>query len=126
MEDIKDKVRCVDDILLWDNTTEDSFCRACEFLDRCGRNRIVLNPAKFQFAEDTVEFVGFEVGLDSIKPAKKYYTAVTNFPRPVTLSDMRSFLGLVEQVAYTFYSLEVMAPFRELLKPGNAVKGKIH
>ena len=126
VEDIKDKARCVDDTLLWDDTTEASFFRACEFLDRCGRNGIILNPEKFQFAEDTVEFVGFEVGLDGIKPAKKYYAAVNDFPRPVTLSDIRSFFGLVEQVAYTFYSSEVMAPFRELLKPGNAVKGKIH
>ena len=48
-----------------------------------------------------------------------------DFPRPVTLSDIRSFFGLVEQVAYTFYASEVMSPFRELLKPGNASKGKI-
>ena len=126
VHDIQDKVKCIDDTLIWAETTEESFFRTCEFLDRCGRNGIILNPTKFQFAEDIVQFLGFEVGVDSVKPGKKYYTAINDFPRPTTLSDMRSYFGLVEQVAYTFYASIVMAPFRELLKPGNAIKGQIY
>ena len=38
---------------------------------------------------------------------------------------MRSFFGLVEQIAYTFHSSEVMSPFRNLLKPRNSEKGAI-
>ena len=122
----KYKVKVVDDTLLWDKTLEGSFFKACQFLDTCGRNGIILNPKKFQFAEDSVQFVGFEVGKDSVKPGEKYYAAITEFPRPTTLTEIRSFFGLVEQVAYTFYASQVMAPFRELLKPANSNNGKIY
>ena len=39
---------------------------------------------------------------------------------------MRSFFGIVEQVSYTFHGSEMMAPFRELLRPSNADQGKIN
>ena len=51
--------------------------------------------------------------------------AIENLERPLTLTDVRSFFGLVEQVAYTFHSSEMMGPFRELLKPSNAKNGKV-
>ena len=31
----------------------------------------------------------------------------------------------MEQVSYTFYLSDIMQPFRDLLKPGNAEKGRI-
>ena len=63
------------------------------------------------FAEDTVNFVGFEIGKDYIKPSKKFHTAMDALRRPETLTDIRSFFGLVEQVSYTFYSSDIMQPF---------------
>ena len=125
-ENFPNKIKCIDDTLVWTDTTEESFFQACKFLDLCGKNGIILNPKKFQFAEETVQFVGFEIGEQTIRPGQKYYAAIKNFPRPITLSDMRSYFGLVEQVAYTFYMSDVMAPFRELLKPGNTIKGKVY
>ena len=39
------------------------------------------------------------------------------FPRPKNITDVRSWFGLVNQVAYAFSMTEQMHPFRELLKP---------
>ena len=41
--------------------------------------------------------------------------AILNFPTPKDLKGMRSWFGLVNQVAYAFSQAETMAPFRELL-----------
>ena len=38
-----------------------------------------------------------------------------NFPKPEKVTDIRSWFGLVNQVAYTFSQAEIMEPFRELL-----------
>ena len=113
---VPNKTKCIDDTLMWADTLEDSFRQAVNWLDICGRNGIVLNPDKFTFAQNTVEFAGFSITKDSVKPATKYLSAIRDFPTPVNLTDVRAWFGLVNQVAYAFAAAEVMNPFRDLLK----------
>ena len=107
--------RCVDDTLLYDNTIEESFYRAGEFLTTCGNNGIILNPKKFKFAEKEVDFLGFTITDLGIKPTAEYLSNIMNFPTPTNLTDVRSWYGAVAQVSYSFASSPVMAPFRHLL-----------
>ena len=72
------------------------------------------------FCQDEVEFAGFDIGSDYVKPSKKILDSFAEFPKNV--SDVRGWFGLVNQVAPFFASRPVMQPFRELLKP--AAKGK--
>ena len=60
--------RCIDDTLLYDETIKEAFFRACEFLDTCGNNGVILNPGKFKFAERDVDFLGFTVSDSGVKP----------------------------------------------------------
>ena len=116
--DIKNKVKCVDDTLLWADTIEESFTQTINYLQLCGRNGIILNPKKFTFAKDEVEFAGFKIGKKSIAPIPTFLKAVENFPQPKNITDIRSWFGLVNQAAYSFSKCSVMNPFRELLKKG--------
>ena len=43
--------------------------------------------------------------------------AIKQFPTPKTITDVRSWFGLVNQVSYAFASAEKMQPFRALLQP---------
>ena len=45
-----------------------------------------------------------------------------NFPTPKCLKDIRSWFGLVNQVAYTFSMANQRQPFRQLLKPDTPFK----
>ena len=63
---IPNKTKCVDDTLLWSDTIEESFLQAANWLDTCGRHGITLNPEKFRFAQDEVEFAGFEITNDTV------------------------------------------------------------
>ena len=114
---IPDKTKCIDDTLLWADDLEASFHQAVQWLDICGRNGITLNPDKFQFAQDTVEFAGFEITFDSVRPCKRYLRAIMEFPKPKNITDVRSWFGLINQVSYAFSMTEKMLPFRQLLKP---------
>ena len=116
------KTKCVDDTLLWSSDIESSFFQACKFLTHCSRNGIVFNPSKFQFCQDTIEFAGFTIGPDFVKPAPKILESIKTFPVPKNISDIRGWFGLVNQVAPFFASRPIMQPFRELLKPSE--KGK--
>ena len=107
--------RCVDDTLFFDDTIEQQFFRTCEFLDRCGRHGIIINPAKFQFAEMEVDFVGFRVSATGVRPTDSFIETILSFPSPTSITDVRSWFGVVNQVSYSFASCPVMEPFRHLL-----------
>ena len=109
--------RCVDDALPWTTTIEDMFFVVCEYLTLTGNHGIIQSPGKFNFCQRELEFVGFWLGVDSIRPSDQTLEAITEFPRPSNITDIRSFFGLVEQVAWAFSKTAVMAPFRELLAP---------
>ena len=115
---IKNKTKCIDDTLLWAPTIEGSFHKAVEWLDICGRNGITLNPEKFVFAQDDVDFAGFEITNNSVRPCQKYLRAIRDFPQPRNITDIRSWFGVVNQVSYAFSMADRMLPFRKLLKSG--------
>ena len=103
------KVRCIDDSLLWDDTIEEAFWHTFKYLKKCADGGIIFNKDKFQFAQKVAEFAGY-------RPLKKLLDAVKRFPTPKNITDVRSWFGLINQLAYAFAQAGVMAPFRELLQ----------
>ena len=116
-EEIKRKQVIVDDTLLYSKNTEENFHDVCQLLEIGHKAGLIFNSDKFQFAQDTVDFAGLEVSKEGVKPSRKLLDSIKNFPRPDTLSEARSFFGLVNQVSYTFSMSSVMEPLRLLLKP---------
>jgi len=117
VSDIKNKTKVIDDTIMWSSSIAKSFFQAAEWLDICGRNGIILNPKKFTFAKNNVTFAGFDITPTSVQPCPQVLEAIKNFPKPRNVTDVRSWFGLVNQVAYAFASAERMQPFRSLLKP---------
>ena len=109
--------KCVDDVCLWGESNEENFFRTCKYLDLCSRNGIVFNPDKFVFCQSEIEFLGFNVTMEGLKPAAHMLQAIKDFPTPTDISGIRSFFGLVNQVSYAFSMTKAMGPFRDLLKP---------
>ena len=123
LEGLENTRKLVDDVLVHDTSKDiqDHERRVRHFLDRCREAGITLNPSKFTFGAPEVKFAGYIVGREGIKADPEKIEALTKFPKPQNISDVRSFLGLVEQLAG--YSKEVsgaMAPLRPLLSPKNA------
>ena len=112
---IPNKTKCVDDTCLWAPDITQSFFQVCQFLDICGRNGIIQNPEKFVFGADEVEFAGFEITNDCVRPCRKYFQSIMNFPKPQNKVDIQSWFGLINQVAFSFSMAPAMLPFRELL-----------
>ena len=57
----------------------------------------MFNKKKFQFGSDTIEFLGFVVTGDSVKPSEKFLGTIKDFPRPRDITGIRSWFGLVNQ-----------------------------
>ena len=64
--------RCVDDSLLWDESIENAFWHAFDYLKHCSSKGIVFNGEKFVFAEETAEFAGFEITPEGYRPPLRF------------------------------------------------------
>ena len=117
LEDFPRKERCVDDTIHYDTDLEDHYWRTIDFLILVGQSGIVLNPDKFKFACKTVDFAGFRILKDTVEPLPRYLEAIQCFPRPKNQTDIKSWFGLVNQVASYAQLREMMAPFRRFLSP---------
>ena len=78
----------------------------------------VFNPTKFRFSQTEIDFAGFHVTKDGIKPARSLLDAIYSFPKSTKIRDAHSWFGLVNQVTFGLSSSKAMQPFRGLLKPG--------
>ena len=108
--DCTDYEKIVDDIITWSDNIEAAFFRVCAILSHCSKSGMVFSPSKFVFAAREVEYAGFLVGNDSIQPTPKYLQNILQFPTPKNVSDVRSWFGLINQVAFAFCKGQVMAP----------------
>ena len=109
-------IRCVDDGLLYDTNIENAFWHTFDHIKLCADNGVVFNREKFVFAAETVDFAGFEVNVAGFRPSKHLIDAIKNFPQPQTVTDIRAWFGIVNQVAYAFSQGDLMQPFRCLLE----------
>ena len=109
-------LRCVDDGLLYDDDIESSFWHVFDHIKLCADNGVVFNKPKFKFARETVEFAGFDVTMEGYRPSNRIISAIRDFPTPKNTSDVRSWFGIVNQVAYAFAQSRLMQPFKSLLQ----------
>ena len=114
--------RIVDDSVLWDTEMTQSFWHTVRYIQLCANNGIIFNPEKFHFAKDVIEFAGFDITLTGYRPTSKLLEGIKTFPSPTSITGVRSFFGLINQVSYAFAQAPVMSPFRDLLKH----KGKFY
>ena len=117
LEDFSRKERCVDDTIHYDSDLEEHWWRTIDLLIKVGQAGIVLNPTKFQFCSKEVEFAGFKITSDRVQPLSKYLKAIQLFPKPTNVTDIKSWFGLVNQVATYAQLRDLMAPFRPFLSP---------
>ena len=112
IEDIPRKTKCVDDTVQWDTDIEEHWWRVIEFLERCGKNGVVLNYEKFQFCQHEIEFAGFKITDTDVKPLDKYLKSIAEYPTPTKTTDIRAWFGLVNQVSHYAQLTGMMEPFR--------------
>ncbi len=117
LSDLPRTEKIVDDILLYDYDWQSHIDHVKAFLKRCRDTGITLNPKKFSIGEKQVTFAGYNVGTEGISADPSKLKAIKHFPKPTNLTDLRSFLGLCEQLAdFSSDVASAMLPLRPLLK----------
>ena len=77
----------------------EAFKQVAEYLTLVGRNGIVMNPEKFVFGKDEVDWAGVRIANNGVKPLVEHVDAIRNFPVLENITDMRSNWALVNKVS---------------------------
>jgi hypothetical protein len=64
-------------------------------LSRLREVNLKLNPSKCCFVAESIVFLGHVVNKEGTKPNPGKIDAVLRFPEPKTVTNVRSFLGLI-------------------------------
>ena len=80
-------------------------------LDRLHRAKLYGQLHKCEFLKDKVDYLGFEASKDEIHVSPEKVKAVIDWPRPQSVHDIRSFLGLAS------YYRKFIKGFSQLAKP---------
>ena len=108
--------RVVDDIVIYDQDRQCHTEHVRQFLKRCKEKRITLNTSKWAFAQPSVTFAGFHISAEGYQIDPSITQAIAKFPPPSNRTDLRSFVGLVNQLSSSTSALAtLMAPLRPLL-----------
>jgi hypothetical protein len=108
--------KIVDDILCWGSTMQELMTKLNTILLRCKAIGITLSIKKFMISKE-VAFAGYVVKQGAIRPSPERAIALKEFPRPQNIHELRSFLGLAQQLAGFILDLaHASEPLHHLLK----------
>ncbi len=121
----------MDDILIQAENYEQLYERALIVLKRCRDMNMIMPLSKMECGEE-ISFAGHVVGSKGgstyVKGDPDMMKAVSEFPRPQTATDVKSFLGLAQQLAWFVPELaHNTAALRDLTKKKSDFHwGEIH
>ena len=113
-----DGVLClIDDTIVFGQTKEEHDLRLKAALERVQRAGVTLNKEKCEFGKEKLTFLGHLVDSQGIQADPEKTKAVREMNQPENVSELRRFLGMVNQMGKFIINLaELTQPLRELLK----------
>ena len=118
--DIEGVVCLVDDVLVSGKTQEEHDQRLLEVLSRIKRSGLTLGPDKCEINKTSVKFLGQVVDENGVRPDPEKVQAIMQMKPPTSVSELRRFLGMVNQQSKLSPHLaDQTKPLRELLSSKN-------
>lgn len=109
----------IDDLLVFGKTQTEHDGRLKNLLDRLQHYGVLLNHEKSIINVTCLEFLGYELSTNGIRPTESKIGAFKSFRKPNNITELRSFLGMVMFVGKFIPQLaDKTAPLRRLLRSG--------
>jgi hypothetical protein len=86
----------MDDLLTFSENEEDHMRHVEKILKRVRQHILYISEKKRVFMSTEMEFIGFAVGNYDLKVDPKKVEVIENWPRPANITEVRSFLGLLQ------------------------------
>jgi len=106
----------IDDVLVFGNSREQHNLHLEAVLRRIQSAGITLNKAKCEFGKDTIQFLGHVINAEGVSADPQKITAITKMKSPSSVSELRRFLGMTNQLGkFSPCIAEMTKPLRDLL-----------
>ena len=107
----------LDDILVTGSTVENHLANLDKVLSIMATAGLKLNKAKCEFLLPKVEYLGHMIDGNGIHPTKRKVKAIQEAPQPHNVTELRSFLGIINYYGKFLPNLSTkLAPLYQLLK----------
>ena len=121
VEGLEGVVCQMDDMLVFGKDEGEHRERLAKVLKRLESAHVTLNPSKCEFNKTTIKFLGHVIDRTGVKADPDKTQAITRMEAPRSVSDLRRFLGLVNQLGkFSPNIAEITQPLRELLSSKRA------
>ncbi|XP_025755625.1 uncharacterized protein LOC112842686 [Oreochromis niloticus] len=125
IEGLEGVVCHIDDVLVWGCNHQEHDSHLHATLQRLEKAGITLNVEKCELSQSKVAFLGHIIADTGISPDPKKMEAITEMTEPTNVSELRSFLGMVNQVGkFIPHLAEKNKALRDLLSKKNTCCGK--
>lgn len=117
-----DRVECsIDDVLVHGRNQREHDERLDAVLQRIDKAGMTLNLDKCEFSKLEVKFLGHVISAKGIEADPEKIKAIVNLPPPGSVSEVRTFLGMVNQLSkFAPHLADKTKPIRELLQKNAA------
>jgi Reverse transcriptase (RNA-dependent DNA polymerase) len=114
----------MDDLLIYSKNEEEHLKHVEKVLKRLKEHRLYVSPKKCVFMSTEMEFLGFIVGKYGLRVNPRKIEVIKNWPRPANITEIRSFLGLVQFFRrFIARFSEIAIPPTNLTKKNQSIKG---
>ncbi|XP_075141571.1 uncharacterized protein LOC142217277 [Leptodactylus fuscus] len=107
----------LDDVIVHAPTFEEHLRRLRQVLSRLRAHGLKIKPRKCHLFQTSIEYLGHEVSAEGVRPADSKVEAVSKWPQPKTLREVRAFLGLAGYYRRFIKGFaKIAGPLHELLR----------
>ena len=110
----------LDDLLVYTDTHEEHQKIVRQIFQRFSKYGLALALAKCQFAQKQVEFLGYHISYNGIKPLPNKIQGIQDYPEPTTQKQLLRFLGMLNYYRKTLPNLP--KPGRKPVTPAEVLQ----
>ena len=105
----------LDDIIVYSKTLKEHREHVRWVLQQLAKYQLIAKMSKCEWGKPEVQFLGFLVSEDGIRITPEHIEAIQTFPKPTTVTDIKSFLGLANYFHWFVANLaELTGPLSQL------------
>lgn len=86
----------IDDLLIFSKDEESHYAHLETVLERLKEHELYVSPKKCEFMKNEIDFLGLVIGENGIRVDERKVEILRTWPKPISLTDLRSFLGLLQ------------------------------